>query len=144
MPLNLSLTTPDSVTGRRTFLIGTLVSTASLFLPWFTGITLGFFGNSNESLNGFQVAGWIPFLMAALLPCGFLATRQAIPRWARLLALLLVAFVIVTEAIEAMLQHPKSIGLTILQAGGLGQWLFIFSQVICFFAIVRFPSRSTT
>jgi hypothetical protein len=142
MPLNLSLTA-DAVSGRRTFLIGTAASTFSLILPWATGMTLGFFGNSDASANGFMVGAWVIYLMVVPLPFGFLAAKQAIPRWARVLALALCAYVIITETIQAIGGGPMTAGLTIVNPGGIGQWLFIAAQIISAVAIARFPRLRT-
>ena len=138
MPLSLSLT-PDAVSGRRTYLIGTAVGAISLFLPWFNGLTLGFFGNTAESLSGFQVGGWVPLMVTTILPFGYLITKESIPKWAKTIALLLCAYALTTETAQALRSTPVSVGLTILRTGGLGQWLFIAAQAICFVAILRFP-----
>lgn len=142
MPLNLSLTA-DAVSGRRSFLIGTAASTLSLILPWATGITLGFFENSYASANGFMVGAWLIYLMVVPLPFGFLAAKQAIPRWARFLALGLCSFVIITETLQAVAGGLMTRGLTCVNPGGFGQWLFIAAQILSVTAIVRFPRLRT-
>ncbi len=142
MPLNLSLTA-DAVSGRRTFLIGTAASTFSMILPWATGMTLGFFGNSYASANGFLVGAWLIYLMVVPLPFGFLAARQAIPRWARILSLALCAYVIITETLQAVCGGPMTAGLTVVNPGGPGQWLFIAAQILSAIAIARFPRLRT-
>lgn len=142
MPLSLTLE-PDAVTGRRTFLIGTGIAVLSMFLTWFSGSTLGFFWSTTEtSLNGFQCGAWLPLLYTTALPAGFLLSRQAMPGWAKVIAILLYGVTILTESAEALRESPVIMGLTLLRTGGTGQLMFIVAQVVCAIAVFRFPRSS--
>ena len=61
------------------------------------------------------------------------------PRWLKIIALLVTLSVIVSEAKEAIMEGSLSNGGYSLEAGGIGQWIFILAQIACFVAILRFP-----
>lgn len=145
MSLSLSLTA-DAVSGRRMFLIGSTLGVLSLFLPWYVGQSIipVFFDMPNfegASVNGFATGGWIKWAITAVIPSAFLITRQAMPIWAKTLALPLYLAVVILEIFLILGGQMFSSGLSYFQAGGIGQWLFIVTQIVCLIAMLRLPLR---
>ena len=145
MSLSLSLTA-DTVSGRRMFLIGSTLGVLSLFLPWYVGQSIipVFFDMPNfegASVNGFATGGWIKWAITAVIPSVFLITRQAMPIWAKTLALPLYLAVVILEIFLILGGQMFSSGLSYFQAGGIGHWLFIATQIVCLIAMLRFPLR---
>lgn len=130
----------NSIPGRRNFLIATAVGLLTMILPWFTGYRVSYFyGNVDDSLNGLQVGAWIPFLISLALPIVFIATNHKTPKFLKIISMLVIISVIVTEAYQALTANNITNGVMFLKAGGVGQWTFIVAQVVCLFAVNRFP-----
>lgn len=145
MSLSLSLTA-DAVSGRRMFLIGSTLGVLSLFLPWYVGQSIipVFFDMPNyegASVNGFATGGWIKWAITAVIPSVFLITRQAMPIWAKALTLPLYLAIVILEIAIIRNGQMYSSGLSYFQAGGIGHWIFIATQIVCLIAMLRFPLR---
>jgi hypothetical protein len=97
--------------------------------------------SEGASLNGFAAGGWIKWAITGIVPFLFLITRQSMPIWAKALSLPLYLAVIILEIAPILSGQMFSSGLSYFHAGGVGQWLFIATQIICMIAMLRFPLR---
>ena len=163
MPLNFTLQ-PDSVTGRRTFLIATAVSAISLLFPWHSGeqgqyILFQDTAVNNYTVSGMQSGEWITLLLIAAVPMAYLIKQQSIPSKARKLSLCIIAIVLLvmiygglsgltnlfingaSQTDPSALMNGDTINIT--RQSGVGRYLFVTAQIACCVGISRFPKHQS-
>lgn len=146
LPPNLPSNPKSSRTkGRRTFLIGSAGAVLSMFFTWLSGTKPERHAWTGETYqvevayNGIMSGGWLPLIYSMVIPLGFLVLKKGIPNWGKILSLLIYGWVIFGETWEALPKRRLTTDDWHLYAGGTGQWIFIFSCVACFVAVLRFP-----